>query len=218
MRCVKVYLLLAEFRLYSRNVFQVPKGPKEARVFRHERLHVDIFKDRLEITSPGGLYRKENTGRMYDLSSIISKRRNELISGVLVACNVMEASGTGFDKIMEEYRNADIKHRPYVYAMSDYFRLVLPDLTYDDGTGADNEPGIIFGPVENGSDLDEKILAFCYLKARKASEIAEHLGISDSTYLRKDVLANLVRNGYLESDKVSRTTYYRSSRDMVDLL
>ena len=39
MRCVKVYLLLAEFRLYSRNVFQVPKGPKEARVFRHERLH-----------------------------------------------------------------------------------------------------------------------------------------------------------------------------------
>lgn len=83
MRCVKVYLLLAEFRLYSRNVFQVPKGPKEARVFRHERLHdlteLIVTKDMSErkarmielgdafIAFPGG------TGTLEEISEVMSK-------------------------------------------------------------------------------------------------------------------------------------------------
>ena len=54
-----------------------------------------------------------------------------MISGILVACNVMEAAGTGFDKIMEEYAAVDEAHKPYIYSKSDHFTLVLPDLTYD---------------------------------------------------------------------------------------
>ena len=103
----------------------------------------------------------------------------------------MEASGTGFDKITEEYADADETHKPYIYSTSDHFTLVLPDLTYSKGIEDDGLAHIVFVPVPNGSEHDEKILSFCYYNAHKASEIAQFLGISDSTYFRKQILENL---------------------------
>ena len=48
-------------------------------------------------------------------------------------------------------------------------------------------------PVPDRTELDEKVLSFCYHKPHKVLEIAEYLGISDSTYLRKQVLENMVK-------------------------
>ena len=168
------------------------------------QITVDMFKDRLEISSPGSFYKGEKLGKTYDLSGIISKRRNELITGVLVACNVMEASGTGFDKITEEYAEADESHKPYIYSSSDHFTLVLPDMTYVNGVVNDYAPGLSFLPVPDGTELDKKVLSFCYHKPHKVSEIAEYLEISDSTYLRKQVLENMVKNRSANADAMIR--------------
>ena len=79
-------------------------------------------------------------------------------------------------------------------------------------------PVLNFAPVPNGTELDGKVLSFCYLKAHKVSEIAGHLGISDSTYLRKQILGNMEKNGYLEKSKVSRATYYKTNPDVVTVI
>ena len=179
------------------------------------QIQVDMFKERLEISSPGGFYRGEKLGKTYDLSGIISKRRNEQITNVLVSCNVMEAAGTGFDKITEEYETADEIHKPYICSSSDHFTLVLPDLTYVNGVEDNSVPILTFVPVPEGTEFDEKVLSFCYYQAHKVSEIAKYLGISESTYLRKQILGNLEVNGYLEKSKLSRAVYYKTNPDMV---
>ena len=58
------------------------------------QIQIDMFRNRLEISSPRSFYQGEKIGKTYDLSKIISKRRNELICGMLVKCN-----GCGRDRI-----------------------------------------------------------------------------------------------------------------------
>ena len=179
------------------------------------QIQIDLFRDRLEISSPGSFFHGEPIRKTYDLSGIISKRRNELICGVLVHCDVMEAAGTGFDKIVEDYSDADEKHKPYICSASDHFTLVLPDLTYAAGVTDTSLPGLEFVPVPGGSNHDEQILSFCYHSARTAAAIAEHLKISNSTHLRKNILGKLIQSRYLTAEKVSRTMYYKTNQEKV---
>ena len=175
------------------------------------QIQIDMFKDRLEISSPGSFYQGEKISKTYELSNIISKRRNELICAVFVKCNVMEAAGTGFDKIIQEYADADENHKPYIFSSSDHFTLVLPDLTYEDGIKNDSLPSIDVLPVPQISEYDEKILAFCFNHERKASEIADSLGISDSSYYRKNILEPLASKEFLLTKKESNAKVYKTN-------
>lgn len=180
------------------------------------QIQLDMFRDRLEISSPGSFYMGGKLGKTYDLSGIISMRRNKLITSVLVSCNVMEAAGTGFDKILNEYASADDSHRPYLCSTSEHFTLVLPDLTYQ--AGYQELPQLSFFPAADGTKYDEAVLSFCYGAERKVADIAAHLGISDSSYLRKQILGNLEKQGYLVRSRLGNAACYRTNPDEVEIL
>lgn len=183
------------------------------------QIEVNIFKDRLEITSPGSLLGVRKVQKETNISSIIPRRRNEVICEILSICRYMEKKGSGFDKIEEDYINADKKHRPYISADGTCFTLTLPDLTWN-GADSFSENGgkhIEVLQILNGKN-DKEILSYCYDTPHTAGEIAAHLGLSPSTYFRKNTLSRLTEEGLLFSRKKGRTSLYQSNKAKIRLL
>lgn len=178
------------------------------------QIQIDMFKDRLEISSPGNFYQGDSLSKVYDLSGVISRRRNELITNILSMCNLMEAAGTGFDKIVDDYKKANEAHKPFITSTSSSFTLVLPDLSYEEGILDDS---IIVNPISipNKGKHDLDILSFCYIAPRTSREIASYLKISDSSYFRQSILARLVNNNLLKESTDGRAKAYRTNRDAV---
>mgnify|MGYP000739014067 FL=1 len=65
-------------------------------------IHVEVFDDRLEITSPGGMMNGRRVQDM-DIRHIPSMRRNQVISDVFSRLGFMERRGSGIDRILNSY-------------------------------------------------------------------------------------------------------------------
>ncbi len=70
----------------------------------------DIFDDRLEIYSPGGMYDGSLVQNL-DTNMVPSRRRNPVIADVFSRMHYMERRGSGFRKIKTDYHNA-VNFRP----------------------------------------------------------------------------------------------------------
>ena len=84
-------------------------------------VHVDIFDDRLEIMSPGGMM---NGSRIQDLDlrHVPSIRRNEVVSDVFSRLHLMERRGSGIGRILNSY--SGFCEQP-VFESNEYFFLVI---------------------------------------------------------------------------------------------
>ena len=95
-------------------------------------VHVDIFDDRLEITSPGGMP-GERSLEDFDVRSIPSIRRNPLLADMCERLKLMERRGSGVKKIFEDYtknfKNPGAR-MPALESFPTYFRVILPNLIY----------------------------------------------------------------------------------------
>ncbi len=181
-------------------------------------IYVDLFRDRLVISSPGGLYgNPSETLETYKLESFISKRRNTLISNVFVLCKAMEAKGTGLEKIVEDYKYAPNSHKPFILAKNNQFSIVLPDLTYADGVKGNEESYSLLSPIDNPTKFDLPTLAFCYSSYKSIKEITAQLGISNSTFFRKKVIANLVKQSFLIPKEIGNYQAYMANHQKIEM-
>lgn len=180
-------------------------------------IFVDMFKNRLVITSPGSMFKNDEVKATYQLDKMISCRRNQQISNVFALCKVMEIRGTGFEKILEDYKDADENHKPFIRSTNNQFSITLPDLTYQDGVSIEEDAVILLGDIEDSSKYDLKILTYCYSEYRNVKEIASHLGISNSTFLRKNVLENLLNQNYLILKETSKEKQYLTNHNFVSM-
>ncbi|WNY26083.1 RNA-binding domain-containing protein [Methanolapillus millepedarum] len=93
-----------------------------------------VFDDRIEIVSNGGL---PSGMEADDLEMGISVCRNENLANVFYRLSLIEAYGTGIQKIMKSYEKYTVK--PKIQVSSNAFKITLPNTNIEAEKKADEE-------------------------------------------------------------------------------
>ena len=103
-------------------------------------VHIDMFDDRVEIFSPGGMLSGVPVQKVPDLRKVGSMRRNPVIADLFQRLDLMERRGSGFGKILDAYNDASErigKHvAPSFVSDPSGFVVTLPNLHYAASHGA----------------------------------------------------------------------------------
>ena len=146
-------------------------------------VHIDIYDDRLEIYSPGGM----PDGSMIqdrDPLTVPSTRRNPVLADVFNRLGYMERKGSGFGKILNGYK-AQINFVPSkapTFRSDRYqFTVIMPNLNY--GVPQDVPQRVPQDVPQD--DLDAKILALIQKNNKISTEkLGMALGVSYKTIRR----------------------------------
>lgn len=147
-------------------------------------VHIDIYDDRMEIYSPGGMP-DGSVIQDRDPTTVPSTRRNPVIADVFNRLGYMERKGSGFAKILDNYAfqiNYTEEKKPYFRSDRYQFTVIMPNLNYNgtqDGTQ---------DVTQDGTQDDVYTLILEIIKRNNkisAKQLAEKLGISIRTVRRK---------------------------------
>ena len=195
-------------------------GHQYATIIINSEVHIDMFDDRLEIFSPGGMYDGINV-QDRDIMRVPSERRNPILADVFTRLIYMERRGSGFKKIIEDYQfqhNYTKELAPEFLSEHGAFFLTLKNLNYYQGNKAGNNPtnhgeinGGINGEINGGINLfgtERKIVA----AIRKnpditRTDLSSALSIGTSTIDR--TIRKLKNSGILERIGSNKTGYWK---------
>ncbi len=96
-------------------------------------VHIDIYDDRMEIYSPGGMP-DGSIIQDRDPLSVPSTRRNPVLADVFNRLGYMERKGSGFGKIISGYEfqiNYNESKKPSFRSDRYQFTVIMPNLNYD---------------------------------------------------------------------------------------
>ena len=177
-------------------------------------VHIDIFDDRLEIYSPGGMY----DGTLIqdrDIDNVPSKRRNPVVADIFSRLDYMERRGSGFKKIMQAYEvepNYTEDKKPVFYSNATEFRVILKNLNFTDEVL--NEKNEVLDEVLNEvldsgrTEMEIKVIKAILFSPRiKQKELAEQVGTSVSTIQR--TIKKLVKEGKIVRVNGRRDGYWK---------
>lgn len=148
---------------------------------------ISVFDDRIEIISLGGLMRGVE---MSDIMMGVSYLRNKKLAEVFYRLHLIEAYGTGIEKIKDCYRG-QLK-QPVFECSPNAFKVVLPKL----GT---------YASVVNGRD--DEIIAMLKEKGEIVrGDVEKRLNVSQATATR--ILTHMVESGKIKRFGSARSIKY----------
>ena len=99
-------------------------------------IHIDMFDNRLEITSPGGMIDGSFIQNL-DITKVSSMRRNRVLSDIFNRLHLMERRGSGLTRIIESYN--DVTTKPVFTSDVSSFKVVFPNKGYIQKSPANNK-------------------------------------------------------------------------------
>ena len=162
-------------------------------------IHIDMFDDRVEITSPGGMFGGGSI-QEYDIYSIRSMRRNPVIADLFHRMKYMERRGSGLRKIVSEteqlpgYTEA---YKPEFSSTATDFRVILKNVNYNLEGGAHQVIHQITHQDIELSTVYKQILAFCTTPKSK-KELAIFCRFKDLRNFTLKHINPLLESGQLE--------------------
>ena len=156
-------------------------------------VHIDIFDDRMEIYSPGGMP-DGSIIQERDPRTVPSTRRNPVLADVFNRLGFMERKGSGFDKILSGYEcqvNFSEAREPSFRSDRYQFTVIMPNLNYNVQLVPQGGTQDV---TQGGSDLDNRIVALIMADNKITAEnLAKELGVSIRTIRRRIKTLNSVR-------------------------
>lgn len=98
-------------------------------------VHIAMFDDRIEITSPGGMFDGKKIQEV-DIKHVPSSRRNPVISDIFHRLKYMERRGSGLQKIIKEY---DEEHSPSFFSDQVYFNVTLKNKNFESNESSEKK-------------------------------------------------------------------------------
>lgn len=107
-------------------------------------IHVDMYDDRLEIVSPGGMIDGTQIQNL-EIGKVPSMRRNTIISDVFSRLHYMDRRGSGLSRIIESYN--DFIEKPRFLSDESSFTVIFPNKGYSPVLELNN-------PVKSGQNTN----------------------------------------------------------------
>jgi len=178
--------------------------------FLRQSVHIELHRDRLEVSSPGGCIGGVTPQNVLRHPPV---RRNPLLASVLQAVGLVNRAGLGVDRIWEELLRLG-KGMPRYDADESLVRLTLPTRAHPAFAR------FVAEETREGRklDLDDLIL----LRALTDRGILDRWSAADRLQLPEEEsaarLVSLRERGYVTAHGRGRGTAYRLSRHFSDLL
>lgn len=178
---------------------------------------IRIYADRIEFVSVGGLMPGIH---QEDIMLGVSMCRNQDLANVFYRLRLIEAYGTGMEKIMRAYENTGVQ--PTIQTTQNVFKITLPNINaryeeekdsyfLSEPSAKDSNP--LPEPPSNGNlkasltDKEEKVLKYAQFHEEiSRKDVIELLDVSGSTASR--ILKKLVQSNLLEQNGSKRFTKY----------
>lgn len=143
-------------------------------------VHIDIFDDRMEIYSPGGMLDGSFVQDL-NIDQVASKRRNPVIADLFGRMHFMERRGSGFRKIRREYHRVLGLSRgkePVFTSSATSFFVTLYNLNYGDSLMSNKKVALEECMMVHGYSVRERDRVF---------QILETYGF-EADFRRKDLV------------------------------